>query len=241
MNPCFNGRNSCSACCGLFNLALDENERIKWLQKNTDLFIGLDLSGQHALFEFRQKKETQLNQYKIHENVYVCPFLGFANGKNGKKQPGCLLHPAGSPHKQVAALNRPQNFSFYGESICAAYDCLAKQSYSDKKTPAHRWAYARWVSNHNLKAVVEAICRNNPAVREPLSEAIWKILEKAEIPVTSFEAPLVLDCYETHELWSVLGTLLQPEGYLDDVFYLQPKGIRLGEELAAKMSAYLSL
>lgn len=51
--------------------------------------------------------------------TYNCPFLGYVN-RDGKKI-GCMIHPifTGDP--------KSQNFSFYGASICQAYDCKNKE------------------------------------------------------------------------------------------------------------------
>ncbi|MCX7632196.1 MAG: hypothetical protein N2Z22_02550, partial [Turneriella sp.] len=57
------------------------------------------------------------------QDIYVCPFVGIVSGK----KIGCLLHPKGSPHPQIQLWPHPQNFSFYGESICLSYDCLVKE------------------------------------------------------------------------------------------------------------------
>ncbi|MCS6971813.1 MAG: hypothetical protein NZL89_02215 [Leptospiraceae bacterium] len=151
--------NSCSACCGLFNLPFSEHERRLWLKKNTEEFLALDISQSETIVAFRQGKEKELLPQRIRQDIYVCPFVGIVSGK----KIGCLLHPKGSPHPQIQLWPHPQNFSFYGESICLSYDCLVKERmlyradfflWAKKADPLH---YSRLACDHLLHRALAKI------------------------------------------------------------------------------------
>ncbi len=127
---------SCSACCGLFNLRLTDSERTAWVQKNTETFLATDISKAENIVGYRKEREALTLPLRIRDDVYSCPFVGFM-AQTGPRT-GCLLHPQGSPHPQIALWQHPQNFSFYGEGICLAYDCLAKER------RAHGAEFFRW-------------------------------------------------------------------------------------------------
>ncbi|WP_411823740.1 hypothetical protein [Leptospira sp. 'Mane'] len=115
------GNVSCGACCGLFNLELDANGYKNLLQSRTDEFqSNVNFAIRHTFPAFRQSREKiESSIRKKDEMTYNCPFLGYVN-RDGKKI-GCMIHPifTGDP--------KSQNFSFYGASICQAYDCKNKE------------------------------------------------------------------------------------------------------------------
>lgn len=155
-NPCMGEKISCSACCGLFNLRLTDSERTAWVQKNTDMFLALDISKAENIVAYRKEREAETLPLRSRDDIYVCPFVGFVDGKTGDVRTGCLLHPQGSPHPQIGMWEHPQNFSFYGEGICLAYDCLAKErrahgaAFFRWAETAPQYAYARLASDHTL-------------------------------------------------------------------------------------------
>ncbi|BDA77602.1 hypothetical protein LPTSP3_g05320 [Leptospira kobayashii] len=115
------GSVSCGACCGLFNLKLDTEGYKKLLQDRTEEFqSNVNFSIRHSFPAYRQSREKLENEIpKKDDMTYNCPFLGYVN-RDGKKI-GCMIHPifTGDP--------KSQNFSFYGASICQAYDCKNKE------------------------------------------------------------------------------------------------------------------
>lgn len=170
-NACMSDRLSCSACCGIYNLDMTADERMRWIEENTRQFMLLDLSQTENIVRFRRERESVTLPRRVREDIYVCPFVGFVrNQQMGSRteQPrvarepvasmrtGCLLHPQGSPHPQIGLHAHPQNFSFYGEGICQAYDCLAKDR-RVHRLDFFRWAegaepaaYGRLASDHTL-------------------------------------------------------------------------------------------
>ncbi|MFZ5630727.1 MAG: hypothetical protein ACOY5B_16455 [Spirochaetota bacterium] len=141
-NACMSDKLSCSACCGIYNLDMTPAQRQLWLEENTMQFMALDLSLSENIVHYRRERESVTLPRRVREDTYVCPFVGFLRNQ----QMGCLLHPQGSPHPQIGLHAHPQNFSFYGEGICQAYDCLAKDR------GVHRLDFFRWAENAELAA-----------------------------------------------------------------------------------------
>ncbi|MBN8219538.1 MAG: hypothetical protein J0L53_01365 [Spirochaetes bacterium] len=150
---------SCSACCGLFNLKGSDDERRDWIRRNTEEFLSLDISLAANIVNFRKEREAATLPHRVREDIYVCPFVGFVDSQ----RTGCLLHPQGSPHPQIGLWAHPQNFSFYGEGICLSYDCLAKER-RVYRADFFLWAekvsvfdYARLASDHTLHRALAAL------------------------------------------------------------------------------------
>lgn|GEM_PF-2483333 len=260
-NVCYGEKTSCSACCGLNNLALTGGEKIQWLSKNTREFLELDLLNSKEVLKFRYCGEESLKKLMIRGDVYVCPFLGFTGGITG--QTGCLLNPLGSPHPRIGQCQTPQHYSFYGERICQSYDCIAKQTlgtamvkeegdlyrrmfsflgiqlddknYEVSSPAINPLTCSKFIANHNLIAVYRKIVEKNPAMEKPLLEIILRSLEITEIPVTSFEMPLTLDFFTDEQLWYVLGMLFQPQGYIFEAFQITREGIDKGNSLKSEL------
>lgn len=134
------------ACCGVFNLDFSDAQREQWLQQNTKDFLQLSLSDKKSIHEYRVQKEKLIETHRIKKDIYVCPFVGFIEENRG----GCLLHPLGSPHPQIKLLQHPQNFSFYGESICQNYLCAtAENKMADD-------SFFTWLSQKFLQSDVSA-------------------------------------------------------------------------------------
>ncbi|TGL08506.1 hypothetical protein EHQ43_05565 [Leptospira bouyouniensis] len=115
------GNVSCGACCGLFNLKLTTKEYTNLLLERTNEFKKtVDFSIRHSFPIYRKDRETKEGSIpKKDEMTYNCPFLGYVD--ETKHRIGCMIHPifTGDP--------KSQNFSFYGTSICQAYDCKTKE------------------------------------------------------------------------------------------------------------------
>lgn len=116
------GNVSCGACCGLFNLKLSSKEFKSLLTERTSEFQStVNFEVRHSFPIYRKNRETKETQIpKKDEMTYNCPFLGYVD--TTKQRIGCMIHPifTGDP--------KSQNFSFYGASICQAYDCKNKES-----------------------------------------------------------------------------------------------------------------
>lgn len=170
---------SCSACCGIFNLKFNAAERTAWAQRNTEIFLALDLTKAENIVAYRKEREAETLPQRIRDDIYVCPFVGFVGGENpgavsGAERPraavepgasvrtGCLLHPQGSPHPQISLWEHPQNFSFYGEGICLSYDCLAKER------QAYRAGFFRWAEGADGHGGPGAAARTTRSLPQPL-------------------------------------------------------------------------
>lgn len=116
------GNVSCGACCGLFNLKLQPKEfKTLLLERTSEFQSTVDFEVRHTFPIYRKERETkEVFIPKKDEMTYNCPFLGYVD--SAKQRIGCMIHPifTGDP--------KSQNFSFYGASICQAYDCKNKES-----------------------------------------------------------------------------------------------------------------
>lgn len=116
------GKASCGACCGILNLKLSKEEFVFLLQERTKQFKEtVDFSQRNSFPIYRQSRETKEKDIpKLDVQTYNCPFLGYVGETLDRI--GCMIHPiyTGDP--------KSQNFSFYGASICQAYDCKTKES-----------------------------------------------------------------------------------------------------------------
>jgi len=112
---------SCGACCGFLNLKISKEELQALLERRTEDFLQkVDFEKIHTIAAFRQlseAKESKLEKYDT--TTYNCPFLGYIDSEY--KKIGCMIHPAKTNDP------KSQNFSFYGTSICQAYDCKNKE------------------------------------------------------------------------------------------------------------------
>ncbi|TGL56886.1 hypothetical protein [Leptospira jelokensis] len=115
------GNVSCGACCGLFNLKLTTKEyKTLLLERTAEFKQTVDFEVRHSFPIYRKERETKESQIsKKDDMTYNCPFLGYVD--DTKQRIGCMIHPiyTGDP--------KSQNFSFYGTSICQAYDCKTKE------------------------------------------------------------------------------------------------------------------
>lgn len=116
------GNVSCGACCGLFNLKLQPKEfKTLLLERTSEFQSTVVFEIRHTFPIYRKERETkEVFIPKKDEMTYNCPFLGYVD--SAKQRIGCMIHPifTGDP--------KSQNFSFYGASICQAYDCKNKES-----------------------------------------------------------------------------------------------------------------
>jgi hypothetical protein len=120
MSLCFpNSNSSCGACCGVFNLKLDQKDIYDLILERTTYFKSfVNYSNKETVISYREhfeKKESKLEKYN--PEIYNCPFLGLLD----TNKIGCLIHPS------ITKDPKSQNFSFYGESICQTYDCKNKE------------------------------------------------------------------------------------------------------------------
>ena len=244
-NLCFSENVSCSACCGINNINLNQREKKKWLISNTNNFIKVNLHNRGEVLSFRETGERFLKNKMIRPDVYTCPFLGFVN--QDKLLTGCLLHNGGSPHPQIHLISSPQQFSFYGENICQTYNCLNKQDIlakfkvdnlliANKAIMGNSLVYSKAACNHNLLAVFQKLVKHDESIVEKLESIVIKKLEETEIPVTSFEMLLTLEFFNEKELWHVLGTLFTKDGYIFNAYHITPAGILIGERIRKTVS-----
>lgn len=140
---------ACGACCGLFNLKLSDDlavaarERARILRERSQAFARVRFDTAEDFVAYRAAREGREGAIPRHDSeTYVCPFYGpltppepaqlparpnvpgfrapVSNESAASAAPGCMAHPLRT------GLKHTQNFSFYGASICQAYDCRNK-------------------------------------------------------------------------------------------------------------------
>lgn len=118
MSICLNDRNGCATCCGVFNLCVSRTELKQLLTDRTRSLEAIGTTDHVALVHWREGRESLEAGIARHDpSVYVCPFAGWMDGR----RPGCLIHPVRT------GVERSQNASFYGTTICQAYECPARE------------------------------------------------------------------------------------------------------------------
>jgi hypothetical protein len=212
INPCFDEKQSCSACCGLYNLKLSDSERRAWVDENTRHFLALDIARAETIVAYRKEREAVTLPQRIRDDIYVCPFVGFTSGS----KTGCLLHPQGSPHPQIGLWPHPQNFSFYGEGICLSYDCLAKERKAYRADffawaeTATQFQYGRLASDHTLHRTLAAL----PLIGADLAGFYTKLAglyEEHGVVTTSFEDIEKALPASAEELCNYLARRIRPD------------------------------
>ncbi|MDH5720909.1 MAG: hypothetical protein OEZ13_09910 [Spirochaetia bacterium] len=207
---------SCSACCGINNLDFDENRLREYLTKNTTEFININLLNDKEAVRYRMRKEKENQKLILKQEVYVCPFVGWID--ETRKKTGCLLHSTGSPHKDIGRLKNPQNYSFYGHSICQSYDCPAKSKnlLSERIKINSSFLYSQIAPNYNLLSALRFLFKDNEKDIEDFIKKNSKKLSKNRLPVDSFEEIINIKNKTKEEIESLINSLLKKESYLDD-------------------------
>jgi hypothetical protein len=119
ISACQTEHASCGSCCGIYNLRLEPDSRAALIKERTRRFSSVNTANAGEMAAYRQEREqVEASLPRFNEETYVCPYFGIPRGRT---LAGCMIHPAvtGNPHSQ--------NFSFYGASICQAYDCPNKE------------------------------------------------------------------------------------------------------------------
>jgi hypothetical protein len=186
---------SCGACCGLLNLELKVDEYRNLLQERTQEFQEIvNFEIRHTIPEYRQKREKkELAIPRKDKTIYNCPFLGYIGDRVSRI--GCMIHPA------ITGDPLSQNFSFYGTSICQAYDCKNKE-----KKHSLQWEnlfqeiatdsieYTKLSSNHIFTTRIEKFFISRGILIEDMFlyyrdylENICYLILGAELRTTSFE------------------------------------------------------
>lgn len=180
---------SCGACCGLFNLQTSPDKLRTILEDRTNEFRQtVDFSRPYTMAEFRKQREVKEKDIERKDPLtYNCPFLGklteSASSNEGEKTTmvyyriGCMIHPiyTGDP--------KSQNYSFYGSSICQAYDCRNKERrYSQEweevfvDLSEDSFSYSSLASDYRTIDMIEGYLKE-----EGFSETEWFTIERNRI------------------------------------------------------------
>lgn len=107
---------SCSACCGLYNVAgLSREFLSSMLDRRTRRFESMADRSLDGILAFRRWVENTEPQRRPFAEFHHCPYLGLI-GPN-RSRPGCLLHPMGNSGIDFRGI------SDYGGLACRSYFC----------------------------------------------------------------------------------------------------------------------
>ncbi|MDH5717572.1 MAG: hypothetical protein OEZ22_08020 [Spirochaetia bacterium] len=231
---CHNENYSCAACCGIYNLNLIKKEIKTFLTENTRQFLSLNILNQKEVYLYRKNRESEISKYILFNNIYVCIFAGWTF--SGKQKPGCLLHPTGGPHKNILSVKNPQNYSFYGQSICTNYNCPVKEKnlFNYKFKTRDPLLLGQFAGNYNLCKILNAADEFLEHGSSNLLPVVIQYLSKNMLPVTSFEVPMNLKSISIKNFWDHLGAVLLKENYINEQFEINENAIKLGLKLKEK-------
>jgi hypothetical protein len=112
-----NGRVSCGACCGLYNVAdLSREDLTRMLARRTRCFARTPRSVA-GIEEFARETEAAESQARPFPELHHCPFIGLIGEPPGRV--GCLLHPRGEGNQGIDL----RGLSYYGGLACRTYFC----------------------------------------------------------------------------------------------------------------------
>ncbi|RME89364.1 MAG: hypothetical protein D6767_08535 [Candidatus Hydrogenedentota bacterium] len=237
MSYCQNKTTSCAACCGIYNLSFRKEELLHWIKQNTESFLQTDISKKENIVRFRELGEKKIQNQKISQEIYVCPFVGFV----AKGKIGCLLHPTGSPHPQISLYAHPQNFSFYGEAICQGYNCFSKEKEAYGKEASflqnmETYVYGQLAGNYRLAQCFQEIAEQENISLSFVIELFILFMQKVKktLHYSSFE--LSLSKQEKQNPYFIVGAMLdkfqKPEERVEITEEAKKIGMQFRKEVA---------
>ncbi|MFH0824817.1 MAG: hypothetical protein V2B18_18855 [Pseudomonadota bacterium] len=118
MNLCFpDGRKSCVACCGLYNVPDGTRASLlSRLDERTDLFRKVERTPD-AITEYEGVIRSQDPALPLDDTIHVCEFTGFVDEE--RRTPGCLLHPLAAGNEGIDL----RGLCYYGSMACKSFYC----------------------------------------------------------------------------------------------------------------------
>ncbi len=112
-----NGKVSCGACCGLYNVAdTSRTSLTAMLKHRSEQFRGTPRTVA-AIDDFARMVQETEPQQRPFPQFHHCPFIGLIG--EGEQRAGCLLHPLGQGNGGVDF----RGLSYYGGLACRTYFC----------------------------------------------------------------------------------------------------------------------
>lgn len=181
----------------------------------------------------------RLTDYIDKKSTYICHFIAYTDTAHRKT--GCLLHPQGSPHPDILYWKYPQNFSFYGSTICQGYNCISKEkglgntfSLDINLSNEDLFIYGMLISNHNIHRICKKIFAQCNYSIQDIYKGIIRSKKEYEnlLTTTSFEELLKIeDVNQLDDLFNPLGTILCGNLVTQSIFKVTNHGESLGRKL----------
>jgi hypothetical protein len=120
-------RQSCAACCGLYNVADGTRDTLhRNLENRTRLFLRV-LREPDALQEFKDTIRDMEAVSPLDNVIYVCEFTGFPDAD--RNVVGCMLHPSSAGNNGIDL----RGMCHYGSMACKTFFCPAWDEVSGKR------------------------------------------------------------------------------------------------------------
>ena len=111
------GRKSCAACCGLYNIPDATRKAVaERLKRRTDLFQKTERTVA-ALDAYQAAVKRQETGGPLDDGIHVCEFTGFLDPS--RKLVGCLLHPSCPDNLGIDL----RGLCYYGSMACKTFFC----------------------------------------------------------------------------------------------------------------------
>ncbi len=192
------------------------------METQTSEFRNVDASIAENLVQYRARREKIIQNFKIKDDIYICPFLGIIEGN----KTGCMVHPSANVNPSMCRWEHPQNFGFYGEGICLVYDCPAKENKLSLDTSClSTLQYSILAGHAQILEILNAMEKIKP-IGEYFPGFYSRWLLRNKIPVTSFETPLTIRKEKDDELLESLALFLEKKFYADYIRRDYPKTAR---------------
>lgn len=204
---------SCSSCCGVHNLNLTAQQKAKLLKRNTKIFKAVQAENPKNIAAYRAKREKVLEFFKIKNDIYVCPFVGFLE----TDRTGCMIHPLAEINPAMKKWEHPQNFGFYGEGICLVYDCPSKENNYKLDFINHLnfIEYSVIAGHAQALEILNLLNQKKPgSIKREFVKIYAQWMLRNKIPVTSFETKV--DIHSNQKLDYLISVLSL---FLDKDFY----------------------
>lgn len=122
MNLCApDGKKSCAACCGLYNVRDGTRDSLlRKLEHRTRMFTKTDRSIA-GILKFESSVLESESEKPLNEAIHVCEFVGFVDEQ--WRTPGCLLHPTAPGNHGIDL----RGLCHYGSLACKTFYCPAWQ------------------------------------------------------------------------------------------------------------------
>ncbi len=115
------GRKSCAACCGLYNVPDGTRSTLMARLEGRTHAFGTVVRDPDAIAEFAAQVSERERVTPLDPVIHVCEFVGFVDSH--WRSPGCLLHPSAPGNRGIDL----RGLCHYGSMACKGFFCPATE------------------------------------------------------------------------------------------------------------------